>query len=75
MRFLVDSTVLIAWAITREMASQAGGYRDQYAHRGQAILTTDALFAPTATAVGATLVAENGEQVPMPEITTIRLMS
>jgi predicted nucleic acid-binding protein len=65
---------LTYWVTTREVATQAGIYRYDYARRGQTILTADALIAATAAAVGATPVTDNAKHFPMPEIKTMRLV-
>jgi hypothetical protein len=64
---------LTYWGTTREMAQQAGIYRYDFARRGRAILTPDAMIAATAVAVGAALVTDNVKDFPMPELEIIRL--
>ena len=54
------------WAITADVAMQAGAYRRAFRARGVAIHTPDALIAALVAEYGAVLVTENPRDFPMP---------
>lgn len=67
---LIDS--LEYWEATRETAKIAGRYRFDFARRGIALTTTDALVAAIATEHGAALVTANTKHYPMQELEIVR---
>jgi predicted nucleic acid-binding protein len=64
-------TRLHYWRITREAAARAGYYRYDFARRGRAIATPDALIAATAWHWQATLVTDNIKDFPMTDIRVV----
>lgn len=63
---LIDS--LEYWETTRETAKLAGSYRFDFARKGVALTTTDALVAAVAVKHGAVLVTANTKHYPMKEV-------
>lgn len=59
------------WDILRETAERAGEYRHDFARRGQAISTADALIAAVARQEHAVIVTDNAKDFPMMEGVTI----
>ena len=59
---------LLFFAITEEIAGQAGLLKAQYSKRGKAISFQDASIAAVCIAYGCTLVTENDKDFPMPEL-------
>ena len=67
---LIDS--LDYWDATKETATMAGSYRYDFARKGVALTTTDALVAAIAVGHGATLVTANARRYPMKEIEVLQ---
>jgi len=59
---------LLFFAITREIAEQAGLLKVQYAKRGRTLSFQDVNIAAVCIAYGCTLVTENAKDFPMPEL-------
>jgi predicted nucleic acid-binding protein len=59
---------LLFFAITEEVAEQAGLLKAQYARRGRTLSFQDASIAAVCIAYGCTLVTENAKDCPMPEL-------
>jgi predicted nucleic acid-binding protein len=59
---------LLFFAITEEVAEQAGLIKAQYARRGRTLSFQDASIAAVCIAYGCTLVTENAKDFPMPEL-------
>lgn len=54
--------------VTREIAEQAGKWRQEYKSRGQQLGTPDTVIAATAYLQSSTLVTNNAKDYPMPEV-------
>ena len=67
---LIDS--LEYWDAAKETAKMAGSYRYDFARKGFALTTTDALVAAIAIEHGATLVTANTKHYPMKELGLLR---
>jgi predicted nucleic acid-binding protein len=55
--------------VTKEIAEQAGKWRQEYKSRGQQLGTPDTVIAATAYLQDYSLVTNNGKDYPMPELT------
>ena len=64
---------LTYWRMTPEIAKLAGIFQYDFARRGQRVHIGDALVAATAVTVGATIVTDNVNDFPMPEVTILQL--
>ena len=59
------------WQIPRDAALRAGYDRYEFARRGQAIATTDAIIAATARYWGAIVITDNPRHFPMPDVQVV----
>jgi len=61
------------WEISRPIAIQAGAFRCHHAGLGVTLSTTNSLIAAVAVGIVATLVTRDITDIPMKEVSSIRL--